>query len=432
MPKVFFMSYATPRRRTGKSREELSQQKLVDEFFHKLEEHIGSRLIDNGQSTGFKDSLTIEAGTADWVRSLSRGLADFPIGLLLMTPSYFQSDRTWCRWEFEYLLERNHRMAELDIEEQRRPRLLLLLEWIPTLPGELPKEYPTKVQRVDLQLLRGREDRREAVQRVLLDGVQAAATRGDDLTVFIQALGDEIILQWERWEALAPSIKRQPEPRPYDPDMTWTPTRRLNSSAPPGPRRPSAVAYAVCLAATPKEVPESRGYRYREFGEAEWKPFAMDEATDASKVDDYLASLEGIRIEKWPFLHFKANMASLLREQGRRRPVLLILDPWTVLRLDTYRKVLENYCKVAKAWQPFVVPVVIWNEEDSEAEVLKNEFLLRMERLSAGAFTPLGNESDLNEYFRLTLSGLQIKIRNIVASGLPNRGGPPPRIGISS
>lgn len=445
MPKVFFMSYARPRSNRGgpDAQADESQHALIDRFYEALRKHVQGQIPGGDQlPVAFRDARNIEAGTTQWASELSAQLREYPIGLVLLAPAYLDQDRPWCRWECKYFEERNLAASNVSGALQAEtPRLLLVVEWIKPFENDVPIDFPSQTQRVGESIAHGNAAHAEEVRHILREGlmnVQELAEAGTSTArtswmAFIQLLGNEIVEQWRRWQAIDPRKRVNPAPPSFDPRLQWTPAQATNAGgqAKARPDRSQRrMVYVVYVAAKPRDVSPHRAWRYEDLGESDWRPFAgLTPQGDDEPVDAYLEALEGVKVEKWPLTYFKDNMAELLAEIKDRSPVLFVVDPWTATQLDNYGGALIAYARAMSTYETFGVPVVVWNENDTESMGLRRDFAQRIESLFAGNIVePVSQGDELRTCLITVVAGLQRKIRHKLAGNLPSNGSPPPRI----
>lgn len=444
MPKVFFMSYARPRPEKGAvpGDAEEAQLLLVDQFYNELSAYIRGKLINDEQAVSFRDSRSIEAGTAEWSTELHQQLGAFPVGLVLLSPAYLEQGRPWCRWECKHLESMNDYAQQHPPPGGEQPaRLLLILNWVTPDERDVPPGFPSQVLRVGESIAAAKEGDLEAVRYVVglgFKAVQELANAGDQeakrlRTRFIQLLGDYIEKQWRRWQDVdEPARKGAPQPLAFDDKLPWVSPRPSNAATPAAPRKArTRVVYVVYVAAGPHEVPASRMHRYEDRGESDWRPFAgHTPAEDDRQADEFFNNaIPGSKVEKWPFSSLKGSMRDLLRQANLSAPILFVVDPWTATQLQEYRQILELYAQERQGQSIFCTPIVVWNNADPEGMAQRAEF----ERLVKSTFAPepwdsVVDADELREAAVTASAKLYRGIRDARSVALPNTDNPPPRI----
>lgn len=441
MPSVYFLSYARPRL----ARQQTADQ--VDRFERDLAETVSSKLGGDGVRVGFRDSCSIEAGSPAWSDELREQLIARPLGIVLMSPQYLERERTWCKWEYQFLSARNNFVSRLpEALATNKPRLLLVLDWVRTEAKDLPAGLSTELQRVSESIVENEDPQdvaavRWVLQRGIWDVIKLVeAGDADALPAyrrFMLCLGSYLRAQWARWGALKATQEQHqldaPVPAAYDPQDTWDAVRPTNAAEPAAVRSPRAQrrkVFVVYVAARPHEVPAPRAWRYLDDGEYDWRPFAGSAADDAEPhVGHYMNSIEGIEVREWQFDTFCDHMDDTMELAGRRYPVLFIVDPWTTTQIDRYRDVLQRFVASRFDQEAFTAPVVVWNDGDADSTKLRADFEHRVAVLfGRNRWEPSSTRDEFRETLDSAVKSLQRRIRNAAADDLPASGKPLPRI----
>jgi hypothetical protein len=436
MSKVFFLSYARPR---IKDPEALAG---VDEFYELLSKRV-RRLISGAADVGFRDSCSIEAGTPDWQATLTSELAARPVGVVLLSPDYLHHDRPWCKWEFSFIKSRNEELAAIaSPNSEDRPQLMLAIDWVKANPNDIPPNVLGVTQMVSDSLAEGYPDRyRDAIRFVcetgLLDTIEEAAKgvreASQAYTQFLYVLSRYIVKQWRRWQTCdLPQVSRPPAFNPID---RWVPPQQTSSAKPPivrpdGRRR----AFVLYFAAKPEEVTPARMWRYEEAGEYDWKPFARS-AQDGgnSHVSAFLKGkgLDDFDFKEWQFDWFTAFQKTAQSRAGKRYPVLLILDPWTVTRLQRYQNILKKVASTFDA-KVYLAPIVVWNLNDPDIKPLLPEFDRNVSVFFQHTrWENIDESDDIRQKVADIVTNLQGKIRKAHAASTADQWTTPPRISCS-
>lgn len=444
MPHVYFLSYARPRTARAQS------LGLIDRFEQDLCDNVGQLVRSDGQRAGFRDSGSIEAGTASWCRELGEQLLAHPVGVVLLSPQYVEQERSWCKWEYQFLRCRNEAVGRLpDTLAPRRPRLLLVLDWIRVEQKDLPGDIAAEVQQVG-ESIAGRDPLdiaavRYVTERGLWNTLKLVEADDPDArrayTRFMLALSHFIVEQWSRWRMLHPQLlQRQidlPLPPEHDPADTWGAARPTSAAQPAAARIDRAQrrkVFVVYMAARPHEVPDARAWRYRDDGEYDWRPFARLDDESELHIGDIMRTLEGVEVREWQFHTFYDRMEETLGLAGRRYPVLFIIDPWTTTLLEPYREVLQRYVQSHLDDEVFSAPIVLWNRNDPDTEAVRADFEERVRVLfHRTRWEPAQSQEELGEVLVGVVKALQRRIRNSAADRLPTgRGSSLPRISATS
>jgi hypothetical protein len=432
MPKIFFVSYGRPRIKDADPAS--LSTKEVDDFVGKLSAEVASRVQQDTDSVGFRDTCNIEAGTSQWAGTLAAQLAEYPVGIVLLEPAYLGNDRPWCKWECMFLASRNAELAGRRLENP--PRLFLVLQWIEPFPDDVPHEFPGD-QRVDQSVGGTNEVYREAIRYVLANGlrttIQLADSPNDDARraypLFIKALGNYVLDQWHRWKkALETPEFQAPRPPPFDPLDRWA-GRPTNAAEPARPRCAAAQrrkVYVVYIAAHPRDVESrmpQRAWRYREDGQYDWQAFAGAVANpDEPHIGDFVNEIPDVEVILWQFRYFCEHMEDALQDAEHRYPILFIVDPWTGAQLDNYYAALERY-KNDFEDSNFSTPIVIWNDLDPDVAGFRTSFQGKLFTLfNCNRWQAVSNCEELKSTLRQTVLLLQQQIRSRRASTVPDSG----------
>lgn len=431
IPNVFFISYARPRQGQPQMVETL------DRFMAHLREAVGSLLTDvNYHQVGFRDVCNLDAGTPDWSADLTQQLLAYPVGLVLLSPAYVDTDRAWCKWECQFLARRNAAAAALpDSIAPTKPRLLLVLNWVSLDPRDMPEGFPQLTQGVG-EAIAGLDAQdvlavRSVLGRGLFDSLQLVQAGDKSMETayqrFVQVLGRYIAGQWRHWKDLEAHQIDLGTPGPFVPGDTWRPASRPVI----GTRHKVFVVY---LAAQPGEVAPlapDRAKRYQEDGGSDWQPFALADS-GGPRVGDVVKKLEQLGIsavERWPFDFFLKSMPQALEEAGSRYPVVVVVDPWTATRLPQYGKALRKFSEEERKRILFALLVEVASTSDPDEALIRADFLGGVGKLfhhtrwqrHAGA-------NDLELGLSLGVKLMQLNIRNARADKLSSTGSSPPRI----
>ena len=445
MPRVFCLSYA--RERAGVA--PVAGSSELDQFFTDLQRQVGGLLRDDGVPAGFRDLCHIEAGSADWQRDLGQALQTHPIGLALLSPSYLDPARPWCKWEFDFLLARNLAYYGLpDAVVDKKPRLLLVLNWTPPQPADMPTDYlrtlqgagPSMAQRDD-----GSSDPldRAAVERVLRAGIKNTVIlqrAGDDQATgdysrFLLVLADYVLRQYKRFEAVhARGLDPRAQLPAFENTQAWQlPHRSIAAQAPmarPDKRRKAHVLY---LAARPEELSAEsadESWRYQDDGEGDWKPFAgAHPSHDDVHAGALIGQVKGFDLEPWPFAYVQKQMNVAMAKAGTGGkgpyPVLLVVDPWTATHVPPYRQVLRSFATAERAHHVYATPVVVWNDQDPRTARCAADFVQQVEPIFG--FTRWQRVRQGDQEFEQTIQGnlqlLQQNIRNVRADHIAPKPG---------
>ncbi|HMX09811.1 MAG TPA: hypothetical protein PKE61_02780 [Burkholderiaceae bacterium] len=439
MSAIYFLSYARPRSGEG------DRDSLIRRFHEDLTRKIENKVRTSSLAeVGFRDAGSIESGVLDWEEELRRQLMARPIGIVLLSPQYLDEERPWCSWEFQYLHSRSVAVEKFcETRKRPPPRMLLLLNWVTPDERDLPKNFPKKVQQINESIVTdANQEDADAVASVTSRGIKDILelvikqdrSASAEYERFMQCLASYIAKQFQRWEDVkcdAGTDTIFPNPPPLQASLSWEPAKVTNAA-----RRPEARSkrlqkvYVVYIAAKPEYVEDTRAWRYKDGGESDWRAFAgPDDLNIAEPVEQYFDQLEGFRVEKWHFDYFREHMDELLTNEGRRAPLLLVIDPWTTAKLPKYREALAHYAQLESRKQVFSLPLVIWNESDPESKTIEREFAKHVfGLLPAQRWEKVESRDALADNIASEVKKLNNKIRNAIANELNAMESPPPRI----
>jgi hypothetical protein len=431
MPKIFFVSYARPRIKDADPAS--LSTKEVDDFVGRLSSEVASRVQQDTDRVGFRDTCSTEAGTPQWADTLAAQLAEYPVGIILLEPAYLGNDRPWCKWECLFLASRN---AEMGGRMENPPRLFLVLQWIEPFPEDVPHEFPS-AQRVGEAEGGDNEEYRAAIRYVLANGlrttIQLADSPNDEARrsypLFIKALGNYVLEQWHRWKkALETPDFPNPTPPPFNPLDRWA-AKPIGAGEPPKPRSAAGQrrrVYVVYIAAHPKDVESKmpqRAWRYLEDGQYDWQAFAGAVANpDEPHIGDFVKEIPDVEVILWQFRYFCEHMEEALQDAEHRYPILFIVDPWTGAQLDYYYAALEHYKNDFENTN-FSTPIVIWNDLDPDVAGFRASFEGRLLTLfNLNRWQAVSNCDEFKSTLRQTVLLLQQQIRSRRASVVPDSG----------
>jgi TIR domain len=433
MPQVYFLSYARPRE-AGRDTEP-----LINRFHHDLQSKLTDWLQSDTQGFGFIDRGDIEAGSSDWEQDLRNALIQHPIGVVLLSPDYISTARPWCRWEFDYLRERNQAHSRLAPQlGHEAPKSLLVLNWGNPRPDHMPKDFPQKLQRLGEAIARQDEDDIRAVNLVCDRGLRSVMNLADTdagaraaYQRFMDCLARHVAEQWERHRTVRDRQFDEPAPQPFQ-GLCWTPA--IASGAAQAARPPTAsrrMVYVVYLAARPDKVPGERADCYQRRGESDWRPFGKRAlgGDRQGHADEFFDSLRNCRVEPWAFDYFRSQMDVLLSRNAGEIPLLFVVDPWTSTQLEDYRRVLFEYSRLEGRSNTVCCPVVIWNRDDEQFDELRTRFQSEVESaFGANRWELVDDPENLADRLRHVVDGLQNRIRLRLTASRPDSGSLPPRI----
>jgi len=441
MPKVYFLSYARDRKSAPEAND------LEASFERDLAKEVQAKLKQDASDVGFRDAGSIEAGTPAWSDELSRQIAEYPVGLVLLSPKYLQQDRPWYKWECLYLASRNSQVEQTtqDLLGHTPPRLLLIVEWEKPDDEDIPRDFPREVQRVGESIAGTDQDGGRAVRYILRYGLRSTLEQrkaGDMLAStayqrFVQLLAAYIKDQWDRWRGFTHLGNVLDPPPQFDGGDCWASVNPISAGSPAKPR-PDRIkrrkVYFVCLAALPEEVSIDRSWRYEEDGENDWQPFAggTPDIRDR-RLADYMADLRDVEINPWPFEYFKSQMADALSRVSNRYPILFVVDPYTACLKVRYREVLQEYVDGEYDSKVFCTPIVIWNDNDPQAEGLRNTFQTSVAHFfGLNRWEVIEQSAELTETLDAVIKSVRRRIRYVRADENPRGGSDPPRIGANA
>jgi hypothetical protein len=409
----------------------------LDRFMANLREAVGSLLTDvDFHRVGYRDVCNLDAGTPDWVADLSQQLLAYPIGLVLLSPSYVDTNRPWCKWECQFLARRNATAAALPNSiAPKKPRLLLVLNWVNLDSRDIPDGFPQLTQAVGEAIAGLDEQDVQAVRSVLGRGLfdSLQLVRAGDKAIetayqrFVQVLGRYIVDQWRRWNDLNTRQIDLGTPGPFSLADTWRRAARPVTGA-------RHKVFVVYLAAQPGEVAQlapDRAGRYQEDGGSDWQPFEPADS-GGPRVGDVVKKLEQVGIsavERWPFDFFLRSMPQALDEAGSRYPVIVVVDPWSATRLPQYGRALREFSKEERRRVLFALLVEVSSTGDPDDAEIQADFSDRI----GGLFHHTRwqrhvGANDLEEGLSLGVKLMQLNIRNARADKLSRTGSSPPRI----
>jgi FxsC-like protein len=320
----FFLSYA---------RDKEKRDKDVEEFYEDLREEVRNLeyFPQNGEQPGFRDLNNLALGE-EWDPDLRNALQSSRVMVCLISPYYVRS--AFCGKEFTFFDQRRRQGVAPNISP---PAVIVPVIWAP-VRDESPEvirklqfdsaSFPPRY--TDLGLRHFKLNRRQSYRQglnAIVDAIRKAGREYPNLASIANPL---------EWRDLTNAFEDKRE-------------------------LPNRTCF-VFFAASRNEAPSpSLADSYSLAGGAYWRPFRPPKDESVRELATIVAERRRIHIEE---IRADDQLAAALQDASRRNdPILLVIDPWTLMRIPAYQARLKPFDDIPSSSTAIFVA---WNPEHPE------------------------------------------------------------------
>jgi TIR domain len=334
---VCFVSYAEA--------DAANQQAAMADFCTLLDQQIAEKALP------FNSSFvsTYDMRTGDWEKHLTRNLNASVCFVALYSPTYFQRD--WCKKEWAHFFE----SAQIGEHPHENMFPVPWITYSDAVRSEPAQYFPPNAGANERSIQFFRLGNQQQIKPILDFGLRHAISSRQQqpqfataVTEYMRALGEQITSVTRRFMATAQSSQKEPLPgqpnKIFSRDSTKSSFRKTRVYVIAG--HPNEYIGTGCDPAP-----------YELEGGPDWKPYFPVQRSVQELVGASIRDMEELK-------RLTRDLEEVVQSAWNdNRYAVVIVDPWTVHKLEAYKKLIGNFA-TRRYINCFVF--ILWNRSDAK------------------------------------------------------------------